>query len=431
MLKKKGKKFLIRHKPFAAFDSSIGKLCLITLCAGDQIKLLESLEQSLELCPAEVFVRKLMVYICYPEESLDSEGYKPESMILSDDDIEKLSTEEIEKFAEIYIKHEDYLYRKTLTKKRTDEDGKEVIYFENGEIEHPRNDNETFVQYLHRLYVLQEKKMKEQLSKMTKSIIGTARFSAGLSQNIKNTLSMGNSISKALGCIGGLSAKDSILKSMTDFKTAQPLATPKLTRPNIDFGEIVRLSEENRRAPFDDLANRLDQLIEINTQSTEFMVEMNKTQTGIAGEIKASGESASNFSKWNIVFTVLVIVLTGFGLWLTVVDHADTNANSETIKEYVDNVVGKLDNINNSIGVNNQKSIEQLQIIFNKFQQTLIDQSSEFDSIITKQAQIIEQLKQQNTEANHEIDFLKKRLATMEAKLNIENKTEGTALDTK
>jgi len=64
---------------------------------------------------------------------------------------------------------------------------------------------------------------------IAKYVMGTAHFSADLSQRIKNTLSIGNSISKALEGIEGISAKASILKSMSDCKTIQSSAIPEAT----------------------------------------------------------------------------------------------------------------------------------------------------------------------------------------------------------
>jgi uncharacterized protein Yka (UPF0111/DUF47 family) len=81
---------------------------------------------------------------------------------------------------------------------------------------------------------------------------------------------------------------------------------------------MEREKERRRREPFNDLAKRLDELIDSSTRASEFMVEANRIQTEIATEIKAGGDSTDRHAKTNIKLTVLVIFITLTGIGITV-----------------------------------------------------------------------------------------------------------------
>jgi len=301
---------------YSRLDTGIGALYVFYMQAKDLLALEKRLDCPIKRCDPEQYMRNLAIFICFPEKALLDGQQKPDTPALSQDDVKRLTPSELDEIARIFVEHNDYLYRK------------------NDAIAYPKNEEENHMEYLHRLFVIEEeergklfsslsggyaKKLMEEQNSLAAKLSGSV-FSAGLSDKIGNTLSLGNSLSRAME-IGRLAtpvtpfasgALGSVMKSIEQIDRATKIRFPKPEKievETIDWAGMERKKEEKRREPFNDLAKRLDRLIELSEENIKFSVQANETQTEISAEIKSSGDITEKFSKRNFVINLIVGLL--------------------------------------------------------------------------------------------------------------------------
>jgi hypothetical protein len=262
----------------AQVSTSLGDFHIFGLTAGNAEKLRNEINCSLEKCSPEEYIRILSLFICYPKDKLLEGKYRPEEPILTKDDTNKFTIMDLEAIAEKYVENNDYLYTNSKLVENIDNDGNKTYKRGKKEIEYPRSENESFVDYTHRVTVLYEKNESEKIKKRLGSILGVSSFSSQLTENIGKTVSKGNLISNIVSNIG-----ESRYESIAD-----------------NFLRLEHLKEQNRAQPINELSKKLDQLINLTSQSSEFIVEMNETQIQIASEIKKSSDQSQKSSRNNI-----------------------------------------------------------------------------------------------------------------------------------
>jgi hypothetical protein len=317
---------LLRKKLLACIHTTIGELCIFSIFSGGQIALHKELGKPLKECEPTDFVRHFVQYICLLKSSL-KDGVRPSKiLLLSSEDASLLTDDDLEKIAEIYIINNEDLFKKNSIKDQKINDEKISSCAELTEIEYPRHENENFKQYLLRLCINEEEKTKKAWEKTLHSLSGIGNFSKELSEGIKNTLAFGDNIKESF--------------------------VPIIPR----FSETALTS--NR-----ELSCRLDKLIDLSNQSKNFLIEANTIQTGMAAEIKTSGDEAVKISKKDVKLTRLVIVLTGisllivfFSLWQSTIDSKTQRIATQ---KSVDSIVRELVNINkNIIGTKEDRNIK-------------------------------------------------------------------------
>jgi hypothetical protein len=419
---------IIIGQPIATIKNSLGKLAIFQLSAGNQRKMMESLGTSIESCDPDVFTKHLIMYICYPEDALNESRTRPNSPILSLEDIDKLSDEEIELIIAKYLDNSPSLIRKNKTV--TNENGESVIHIGGGEIEYPKEDTETYRQYVHRLYTLQEKKIIEQMSKLTESLIGTAHFSNSAIKSIKDSLAVGNSLKQMIQGIKFPNLSDSVIQSLKGFEKSAILSNQfkhfsepyislqSLNMPQIDYAAI----EKNRRAPFESLGERLDQIIDLSEKTIEFANTNNKMQIALLSDIKSSGESSSNSAKkqgyWTItgvILTIIVITMTGYSIWLS---YNQSKESSFATKYNTERVVQSLTDINHSVIEKNTSTNSDFTTILTEIKDSRISQNAQFNRLIDEQTAVIKQLNDQRIADQRIIEELKQKLTILEKIIN-------------
>jgi hypothetical protein len=297
---------LFNQEPFASFQSSLGNLCVFTCSMKDQTALSETLSLKLEKTRPEDFVRAFMQRVCFPDGFLKDGKSKPDAPVLTDSERKKLTLDDIETFAKIYVDNNHYLFTKQEYKKKRDAEGSFTPH--QGEVEHPRTEGESYVEYLFRLTLIERAKKREQAEKRKNSF---SNFSGRVADNLRKNIAHGDSLMYAM--------------------------------------ERLRNEEVARRAPFDDLAKRLDQLVDNSIESSKFIVESNAIQADVAEELKKSGDSASLFSKKNIWLSIVIIVLTvinlGIAAYSTHEDSKQDAAWQAFIENALKNINGNLQNM--------------------------------------------------------------------------------------
>jgi hypothetical protein len=272
------------------FDTKkLGRLYIFTLVVADTKGLYREIKSVEKTTPAQ-YVRLLIKYVCHPEGKLGEGKDRPEQPTLTDEQISLISEPEFEDFAEKYITKKG-LGRSWISKPEKREEGANSATTELGEVEHPRNEGEKWVDYLHRLAVIEEKGFYEQIKKIAEQFSGMDSFSKKLQDQIKDTFSLGESLKKSYES----------LNIPRDF-VSKPHGLPY---------DITYIK------PFGGMPEKIDKLIETSAQSAEFLIQSNRTQTGIANELKSSGEKTAWYSKWNIAIGIIIVALTVLAIYLT------------------------------------------------------------------------------------------------------------------
>lgn len=394
------KKFdLAKLEKSSKVDTSIGTVHIFSLTVGNQSKLTKELKAPIEKVLPTEYLLKLIPYICYTEESLQEEKYKPDSPVLEQKDIEKLSTQELELIADSFIKNNPYLYKARLNKTKINDHGDKVYYSEQGEIEHPQDDDESNTSYLHRLMCINEKNRIELFKKITSNIPNLSNFTSGLSTEIVQNLATGNRLSENLTNLRSFQApKPSIIES-------------------VDWAEIERNKEKRRREPFDELAAKLDSLLDVSVQTSQFIIKTNEIQTDIAGEIKSGSNSADRHSKINLYLTYIVIFLTvvglGYSIWSGLSGVSFSSEEQKSLDNYATAIKDALNN-NNKIAKENNATLNDALLKIGVSVDKIHKDSASKDAQLEQAIHEIQKLKEENRKnsilinsLNNEIQKLK------------------------
>jgi len=318
---------LLKQRPIGAVETVLGKLYVYSMTVGGQKELHEALGKEIEKTEHNEFMEELVRFIAYPEGSaIGDEKLKPENVVITKDDVKKMSDDDLQAIASTFLDGSDYLFRKSIRKTSPDSSGGTRVSFEKGGIKYPQNDNETKVMYLHRLCCLEEQRLKDDAIKITNKF---KLFSDQLGKDIQQTLNMGEALRGTLG-------------------TVRPIAyeTPSYRSAIPNLADLARQKEERQLRPLRDLAAKMDKLIEQSSLSTEFMIENNRVQTEIAEELKESGDKAAGFSKQNLFFTKVVIGITVASVVIPIIffiiSRFDSAEQTKQTKEHVTNITNAI-----------------------------------------------------------------------------------------
>jgi hypothetical protein len=354
---------------YGCIHTLIGNLCIFGLSVRGQMELHEELGKPISECNPADFVRKLARHIL--KQSLEDGRYEP----LTDADISSLTEDDLEAIAKLYVEHNEHLFKKSIWKTEQNDKGETVHYIEYGEIKYPRGENESHTQYLARLSVKEEEELIQQ---MEETFQGLKSFSDRLEDNIKSTLSWGDSLRKT---VANIRAQPALIEPIT----------PRF--PEIDLSEI----QDGRLESFNELTKQLDRLIDVSAQTAEFTIKANEIQTRIATEIKSSSDQATTLSKKNIIIALIVLILTIINL--AVFSYSILRSNSidnrqrlETQKN-VNLLAEKLTDINNSIITVSDKTTNQMDSSNAIISGLLKAENESLKAQITKQVNTIDEMK--------------------------------------
>lgn len=370
---------LLKDHPIGEAETHLGKVYIYSMTMGAQQELSSALGKEIDKSDPLDFMREFVKLVCYPEQSVDEEKLKPENVVLRQDDIEKLSVEDLELIATRYLDSNDYLYRESIPKTSPDPTGGTRVSVEKGDIKYPKHDTETKVAYLHRLSGLEDRRHLEASSRMINKF---KHFSDDLGKDIRQTLSMGETLRSTLG-------------------TVKPMAVeiPSFKMETQNIAEFARQKEERQLRPLRDLAEKMDKLIEQSSLSAEFMIENNKVQSGIAEELKESGDKAAGFSKNNLFLTKIVIWITVISILIPVIIFSigrfDSSEQSKQTKDHVSNITNAINSLSHSQGSSITRENPQLQKILDEMYLQRVQASKRIDVL---EKQIRELQKQKDNE---------------------------------
>ena len=377
------------------FDTGkLGRLYIFNFVVADYEMLHKEIGNSIEKISPLQYVKALVKHVCHPEGKLKEGEYRPEQPTLHDDEINLISEYELEDFAEKYI-NKTGLNRKWITKQGKSEGSDNVVTLELGEVEQPRKDGERWTDYLHRLAVIEEKEDKESIEKIAKQFAGIESFSKNLQEQIKNTFTLG----------------DSLKKSFESFRVPQNIIS-EAYKPPFDYSEIAKIK------PFGGLPEKIDKLIDISSESADFLVEMNKTQTGIANELKSSGEKTAWYSKLNIATGIIIgIIIIGLTILAIYLSNTGLKA-SENQNTIFNKNIERLGNELKSLNENTKAMLGGDRAGFEPNQKLLL-------KLIEQQSLIISELKNMREKDRSRIELLEKQLREVSQKIKEQEKETG------
>jgi hypothetical protein len=335
---------LKRESKFKFATSSFGQLASFELSVKNISDLHDRLGKTMENVTPIEYLHALISVTCHPIDKLIENKYAPNNYSLTLNDAEKISNDECNEFARLYLNHNDHLFRKKIEKLEPNKEGKGTVFsIEYGDIEYPQDAGESIIDYIYRLTVIREKEHKKRFEGIFSSYQKAMGFSADLEKQIKSTYNMGASLKKTID-------------DMRTVGTVKPIYD---YISKIDFTKINEDATRNRLAPFKDLSEKLDKLIELSSDSTEFIIKTNETQTKIAEEIKKSGEDTLKSANKNIKiglfiigFTILSLAITGLTIYLNI---DSSKKQIESLEKQTNKIVGNLKNINESINKQNKQ----------------------------------------------------------------------------
>lgn len=366
-------------KPFKKIATCIGTLYLYELRVKDTIGIKRKLGKKLDELSSEEFFRFFLPFFAYLHKDLVSEVLeRPDEYTLKNDEIQKLSKEELEEIAKSFIEKNSFLYKKFTSSNLTNEDSTQEMSL-NEEIDQIllKKGNENYIDYVYRLMLANEKKEQAEMKKIFSS------FSSGLSDNIIKTMNIGEALKDSLNLSNHFTNTANYFSSNSAF--IQPLK--KLNMPEFDFTKIHDQQRKERLAPFKDLSSKMDLMIETEKQTVSFMDDVYKTQLQIATELKTSSDAANETSKLNIKYTQFIIVLTVISTFITALTFAypvwfDNNSEkviktNEDIQSSITETNKKLEKLTEVLIKQNEIQNEQIKILSDEIKKSKLQTSTE------------------------------------------------------
>ncbi len=352
-----------KDKSYQIIESKIGNLAVFRSTLRDRINIEEELGTDFEKIDTEKYIKTLIKFICHKEETLKDTD-KPKEVSLTKSEIEKLSNEDIEAIAKNYVNSNEYLFRERISDSKKTKEGDNIISSKLGDIEFPKKENETYVDYLFRLEIEQNKKIKQAFENSFGKI---SSFSKSIQDSIRATASLGESFKNSINAI-----------QFPKISNIEPVI-PKYLK--VDVSSISKRISEMEQQPMRVVSTGIDELIEINAKSLEFLTETNRTQTLIANEIKASSITSSKLTRWNIVISIVVLLISLSALVISIRSNKQTDTNNSN---YVKTIVNGIEKINkNTEDINKNTSQQRSEIMH---------LTSEIDSLKKENQNLLEEL---------------------------------------
>ena len=276
-------------------------------------------------------------------------GRNSDGIELTDDDVVKLSDAERDEFAKRALESYQYLFRERVSEKRTDEAGRVVISFRDGDVKHQREEDESDSAYLFRLFKLQTAELKERARRMMAPFedmlkankrMFTPSFLEAFTKSQTATAQLGNMIDRLrvnMPDLSGITATTSALDRIKSSDVYRPeLRVPDLSNirnPVYDTNE--RLSEVvNRLNSMEELALQIAETVKsVSDAASQFIVDF--------GVATGKADRASRRAIWIAVTAVVVaalmtIVQIGYSEWRNERGQSNTETTINSISARIE-----------------------------------------------------------------------------------------------
>lgn len=330
--------------------------------------------QTIHEVSAEQYIKYLISLLCYPvDEVLNCE--EPQKKVLTPEVINKFPVDDLNNFSELFLKHNEHLYKKRITKSKK-ENGQIVISSKRGDVIHKKHEYELYFEYLYRLLVIERDEWKKRQEEKVAKLIGktsTLGISKALSSQFDTTYKIGSSVSDRLLQIPSLATSrlskhsaesylkqqnsvmdESLIKPLSDIqksqvfdsatnhvlKQAELLKTiPALPKTNIydDYmkelssdvflsssARIIQKLDENKEQKkkrelrqlelSEKQVNHSNEQLQVLQDMSGFMQSLNNNQLKAAEESAESTLKSEKISRTGLQINVAVLVMTFLSL---------------------------------------------------------------------------------------------------------------------
>ena len=284
---------------FSIDTAALGRIDVLPLTIG-RMAFLENIEQD----NPRSFINKLLITL----------GRQSDSTNLTDKDLASLSNEEMNDFSRMFLENNQYLYRKEVRKEDSDEEGRIVVSFSDGAVQHQKNKNESYSDYLFRLFKIQQAEWKEQTRRLMAPFNDTLKankeiFTPSFVKTLKKSLSaterLGNIIERLrtktpdiLEIEAATSARD-LLDGVEPTRSKQTIA---------ELGAIHNpVHDTNER--LSDIVNRLDTMETLALQMAETVRLGSDTASQFLVDFGAYSKKSYETSRRAFVIAILAVIV--------------------------------------------------------------------------------------------------------------------------
>lgn len=319
-------KFERRHD----FDLTTGALGTIH-CGTLKAKMLSATAKLLKSpdVDALVLVRTILGMVGR-RESQPAGDVEPQEVSLNDEDIQRITDEEVETFAQEFVAHNDWLlhsYDEESRQVSTSENGEKVVSYSPRIAEFPKGEDERSSQYLirvlRRYFEDQGDRLKKMLGPSLLASSSLAEQYKKLVEPLSTRLATDILSSSALDSLRrNFSLSDQLQDTIKAFK--QNTLDHELARAKIE-PELIPLPplripenpilETNKR-----LGSMLEQVGEMRSlaaQSAELIGNMNHTALQMQASFLSNARSTQRFAQIAIGIAVLSLAVSSFFSWLS------------------------------------------------------------------------------------------------------------------
>ncbi len=149
------------------------------------------------------------------------------------------------------------------------------------------------------------------------------------------------------------------------------------------------------------------------------MIEANKIQTTIASEIKSTGDTTTKYSEFNILLSVIVIVISVSSLALSAYAIISNNSREEIRNNHINSnskdIINKLSDIDSNLEKNNSNSYKSLLEIIGNIEESN-RQGNAFNELLKKNIAVINELNSENKKQKEHIEILENKVHELERK---------------
>lgn len=334
-------KKLAQHEPFKIIPTGIGEVGVFSISVKGSIGFSKQQNDDNKYCSDIEFAKNFFPFIIWPKSSFVEGKFKPSEPLFSSNDIEILNDTERELIAEIFLNNSEYLYRRQESVSEKGSDNVTRVHFEFKEVTRPRNHNETNVAYLQRIYREHEKEQMKMFRDNIKSILPGFHLSDAINRDLYSTNALGENLKNMFKPIyPGFKSlmSDSLLSIPSKIEH-----TPSI--PSFSSSPLASLPKN-----FKGLSEKLDELIGISAQTTEYIVEMNKIQNQVLSELTQSGQSSLLLAAKSIKINLLVLLISLSSVFIAIYSACTTSRENHILHQqnadHQKKLLTTLDNIN-------------------------------------------------------------------------------------
>lgn len=339
------KDFLTHNMLLGEVETSVGTLAVFRYRGKSEIALKKVMGQMIiENISPDAFIRKLIIATSYFAKDVINEE-EPETKIASEK-LDALTLDDLDAFSSFFLKdgHGEYLYREQIFDSKNEE-GKMTITPRWGEVFATRSEDERPFEFLHRLFVLKDKKDKKQRKKAIGSLGLSDSFLRQLDEQSKAT----SAISKHLEALTPITQSDSFKSISQIAKMTEPLrgmssfgnmdvpsviATPIKKIPEIDsIADLIKAENKEKRKREDKALELSERTAQRSDEQLSVLKNMSNNMENLTGSHIESVENSAESSKKSNKIGYYSLVLNGIVLIVAVLTLVQPFSKEDELKQ--------------------------------------------------------------------------------------------------